>query len=56
MTINALESQSVFLSTFGLLFEDGTFDLEEKGALNNLFPEIGALKIKQAVQAAMNRV
>ncbi|KAL2847164.1 NAD(P)-binding protein [Aspergillus pseudoustus] len=56
MSVNTLEGQSVFLSTFGLLFEDGTFDLEEKGALNRLLPEIGALKIKQAVEAAVNGV
>ncbi|KAI9148771.1 nmra-like family [Paramyrothecium foliicola] len=42
-----------FVATFGLMFDDGTFNLDEKLALNNKFPDIETLKIKDALEAAV---
>ncbi|KAL2686752.1 hypothetical protein Neosp_004294 [[Neocosmospora] mangrovei] len=43
---------SQFLATFGQLFDDGSFNIEEKGALNSMFPDIKPLTIQQALEAA----
>lgn len=52
MSVPNKEVLSQFLATFGRLFADGSFDIEEEGALNSMFPEIKPLKIQQAVEAA----
>lgn len=44
---------SSLLITFGRLFADGTYNLEEEeGALNEIFPEIKPMKVRQALEAA----
>ncbi|KAH7144169.1 hypothetical protein B0J13DRAFT_525560 [Dactylonectria estremocensis] len=41
---------------FGLFFDDGTFDLKLEGALNEKCLEITPLKIKEALEAAAEKV
>lgn len=52
MSVPNKEVLSEFLGTFGQLFADGTFNIKEEGALNEIFPEIKPLTIKEAVEAA----
>ncbi|KAH6983867.1 hypothetical protein EDB80DRAFT_691677 [Ilyonectria destructans] len=52
MSVPDKEVLSQFLGTFGQLFADGSFNIKEEGALNEMFPEIKPLTIKEAVEAA----
>lgn len=52
MSVPHREVLSKFLATFGQLFDDGSFNIREEGALNEIFPEIKPLKIQQALEAA----
>ncbi|KAH7153502.1 hypothetical protein EDB81DRAFT_932079 [Dactylonectria macrodidyma] len=52
MSVPNKEVLSQFLGTFGQLFADGSFNIKEEGALNEMFPEIKPLTIKEAVEAA----
>ncbi|KAH7121675.1 hypothetical protein EDB81DRAFT_700618 [Dactylonectria macrodidyma] len=42
-----------FAATFGLMFDDGTMNFDEKLALNSKYPDIVPLKVKDAVEAAI---
>lgn len=44
------EALLAFSETFGLLFDDGNFNFEQT-AINNMFPWVQRLKIKDAIQA-----
>lgn len=43
---------SSLLITFSRLFADGTYNLEEEGSLNEIFPEIKPMQVRQALEAA----
>ncbi|EEU45339.1 uncharacterized protein NECHADRAFT_80930 [Fusarium vanettenii 77-13-4] len=53
MSVPSKTVLSQFLATFGRLFDDGSFNIEEKGALNSMFSDIKPLTIQHAVEASV---
>ncbi|KAM0420400.1 hypothetical protein ACHAPT_011820 [Fusarium lateritium] len=47
------EALLAFAATFGLLFDDGTMNFDEKKAINKVFPQVQPLKVKDAVEAVV---